>query len=56
MIAKFPVAKFLADETGTTAIEYALIASIVSISIVAAASLIGTNLVTKFTEVAAGLK
>lgn len=56
MIAKLPVAKFLADDTGATAIEYALIASIVSISIVAAATLMGTSLVTIFTQVATALK
>ena len=55
-VAKHLAARFLADEAGATAIEYCLIASIVSISIVAAAMAIGTNLVAKFTEVAPGLK
>lgn len=50
------IARFLADETGATAIEYALIGSIVSIVIVAAVTSIGTNLVAKFTIVATGLK
>lgn len=50
------VAKFLADETGATAIEYALIGSIVSIAIVTAVTAIGTDLVAKFTTVATGLK
>ena len=50
------IAKFIADETGATAIEYALIGSIVSIVIVTAVTAIGTDLVAKFTTVATGLK
>lgn len=38
------IARFFADESGVTSIEYALIASIVSISIVAGATAVGTSL------------
>ncbi len=48
-------AGFLRDERGATAIEYAFIASLVSISIVAAATLIGTRLNVLFEAVIPGL-
>lgn len=38
------IARYCSDETGATSIEYALIASIVSICIVAGATAIGGNL------------
>jgi pilus assembly protein Flp/PilA len=38
------IAKFCADETGATSIEYALIASIVSVCIIAGATAIGGSL------------
>ncbi len=47
---------FLADESGATAIEYALIAGGVSIVIVTAVSALGTSLNTIFTSVSTGLK
>lgn len=40
---------FKNDETGATAIEYGMIASMISIGIVAAVTDIGTKLVEKFT-------
>jgi pilus assembly protein Flp/PilA len=42
---------FLTDESGATAIEYALIATGISLAIIAAVSSIGTALNTKFTSV-----
>lgn len=45
------IAKFFADEQGATAIEYALIASMVSMSIVAGATLIGGSLDTMLRSV-----
>ena len=48
--------KFLADESGATAIEYALIATGISIVIVASANGIGTKLGTTFTTVSTSLK
>jgi pilus assembly protein Flp/PilA len=47
---------FLKDSKGTTAIEYALIASGISIAIVVAVTAIGTSLNTMFTSVSTGLK
>ncbi len=38
------IAKFCSDETATTSIEYALIASIVSVCIIGGATAIGANL------------
>jgi pilus assembly protein Flp/PilA len=45
------VKNLAADNNGTTAIEYALIASLISIVIVTALTAIGTQLSTFFTEV-----
>lgn len=48
--------RFLKDDGGATAIEYALIAGFISIMIVAGATAVGTSLDTKFDLVATGLK
>lgn len=48
--------RFLRDETGATAIEYALIASFIAVAIVAAAKGIGTNLNSTFNNVAANVR
>lgn len=48
--------KFLADESGATAIEYCLIAAGLSIVIVAAVRGIGSTLNTNFTSVNSSLK
>jgi pilus assembly protein Flp/PilA len=48
--------RFLADQSGATAIEYCLIAAGISIVIVVAVNGIGTSLNTKFTSVNASLK
>jgi pilus assembly protein Flp/PilA len=48
--------KFLGDQSGATAIEYALIAGFLSIVIVVAVNGIGTTLNTKFTSVNTSLK
>ncbi len=45
----------LSDDQGATAIEYALIAALISIVIVGAATSIGTSLTTTFNSVAAAL-
>ncbi|HEY5073368.1 MAG TPA: Flp family type IVb pilin [Pyrinomonadaceae bacterium] len=49
-------AKFLADESGATAIEYGLIAAGISIAIIAAVNGLGTTLNTKFTDINASLQ
>ena len=49
------IAGLLKQERGATAIEYAFIASLVSIAIYAAAITVGTNLSTTFSSVAGKL-
>ena len=49
------IAGLLKQERGVTALEYAFIASLISIAIYAAAGNIGTNLSTTFTSVATKL-
>jgi len=48
--------KFLSDESGATAIEYCLIATGISIVILAVVNGIGTTLNTNFTSVNSSLK
>jgi len=50
------IARFRHDETGATAIEYALIASFIAVAIVAAAKGIGTNLNSTFNNVATNVR
>jgi pilus assembly protein Flp/PilA len=47
---------FLADESGATAIEYALLAAGISLAIIAAVNGIGTKLNTKFTSISTSLQ
>lgn len=47
---------FIADESGATAIEYALIASGIALAIVVAVQGIGTALNTTFTSVSTALR
>ena len=47
--------KFVADESGATAIEYGLIAALIALVIIGVTQTIGTRLLTKFEAVAAGL-
>jgi pilus assembly protein Flp/PilA len=49
------VTRFVADESGATAIEYGLIASGVALAIIAAVQALGTSLGTTFADVEAGL-
>lgn len=50
------VAKFWADESAATAIEYGLIAAGISLAIIAAVNGLGTNLNAKFTSINSSLK
>jgi pilus assembly protein Flp/PilA len=50
------VKRFAKDESGATAIEYGLIAALISVVIIGVLSLIGTNLNTKFNQIATQLK
>ena len=50
------VRNFLSDKSGVTAIEYALIASLIAVFIIAAVQLVGTQVSTVFTEIGNTLK
>ena len=50
------LSSFLSDQSGATAIEYALVAMGISIVIVAAVNGIGTRLNSTFTEVSTSIK
>jgi pilus assembly protein Flp/PilA len=45
------VERFLKDESGATAIEYGLIAALIAVAIITAASQLGTQIGTTFTKV-----
>jgi pilus assembly protein Flp/PilA len=49
-------ANFLKDESGATAIEYGLIAALISVALIAGASLVGNELQTVFNEIGTQLK
>jgi pilus assembly protein Flp/PilA len=49
------VSRFIKDESGATAIEYGLIAALVSVVIIVALTTLGTNLTATFTRVAGSL-
>jgi len=48
--------RFRRDQSGATAIEYGLIAGLISVVIIGAVTLIGTNLSTTFTSIGNALK
>jgi pilus assembly protein Flp/PilA len=50
------VSKFMRDESGATAIEYGLIAALISVVIIATLTLVGGDLQKVFTNVDNGLK
>ena len=50
------LAQFFKDDSGATAIEYALIAAFIALVIITAATGIGTELKATFTDVDEGLK
>jgi pilus assembly protein Flp/PilA len=49
-------ARFLKDESGATAIEYAIIAGMLSIAIATAVTAVGTSVNTMFTKVETALQ
>jgi pilus assembly protein Flp/PilA len=49
------VSRFLNDESGVTAIEYGLICALISIVIIGAAGLVGTQLAGVFTRISTQL-
>jgi pilus assembly protein Flp/PilA len=50
------IQRFLADESGATAIEYGLIAAGISLVIIAVVNGLGSKLNTKFTSINSSLK
>jgi pilus assembly protein Flp/PilA len=50
------IRRFIADESGATAIEYGLIAAGISLAIIAVINGLGTKLNTKFTSINNSLK
>lgn len=50
------VSQFLKDTSGATAIEYALLSSLIAVFIVAALSNLGSKLSSEFSEVGAAIK
>lgn len=50
------IAKFWADQSGATAIEYGLIAAGISLAIIAAVNGLGTTLNAKFSSINTSLK
>ena len=47
---------FLCNQDGATAMEYALIASLIAVAIIGALTTLGTNLSSTFSEVGSSLK
>ena len=45
------VARFVKDELGATAIEYGLIAALIAVAIITAATALGTQIATTFVKV-----
>jgi len=50
------ISRFVRDESGATAIEYGLIAALISVVIITALTTVGSNLNVKFTSVATSLR
>ena len=49
------LSNLIRDESGVTAIEYTLIAALIAVAAIAAFTLVGTNLSTTFSSIAAKL-
>lgn len=47
------VTRYINDESGATAIEYGLIAALIGVAIIVGAKQLGSDLSTKFNEIAA---
>ncbi len=50
------IRNFLSDEEGVTAIEYALIAALIAVAIIAAVTLVGTDIAAIFTNISTKLQ
>lgn len=49
------LARFMNDESGATAIEYGLIAALIAVAIISAATILGTNLAAVFGQISSAL-
>jgi pilus assembly protein Flp/PilA len=49
------LSRFVKDESGVTAVEYGLIAALISVVIIGAAGVVGTNLAAVFTNISTQL-
>jgi pilus assembly protein Flp/PilA len=49
------ISRFVRDESGATAIEYGLIGALISVIIITAVKLVGTNLSSTFNKIAQNL-
>lgn len=54
-VMKSTISKFLADQSGATAIEYGLIAAIIGVGLIAALTGLKNNLSGKFNEIGSSL-
>ena len=50
------VKTFLANDSGATAIEYALLSSLIAVALIASLTALGTRLSSEFVEVSAAMK
>jgi len=50
------ISRFVADESGATAIEYGLIAAGIALAIIAAVNALGTAVSSKFSDISSSLK
>lgn len=49
------LARFMMDESGATAVEYALLAGLIAVVVIGSVTLLGANLNTRFAAIAAAL-
>jgi len=56
MLKNRTLSAFLSDQEGATAIEYALIASLIAVFLIGALAALGTSLSSEFAEVGSALK
>jgi pilus assembly protein Flp/PilA len=52
---KHLISRFLADEAGATAVEYALLAALIAVVIIGGATALGTAINGKFNDIATSL-
>jgi pilus assembly protein Flp/PilA len=50
------IGSFIANESGATAIEYALLSSLIAVALISALTSLGTKLSSEFHEVSSALK